>query len=146
MLNPNCFKVLFVCTQNRGRSQMAAELFNKYTEKGHADSVGTKVETPGATIEARAKISEGAQNILTVMSEEGLDLSKNLQTQITEVMLNMYDKIVVMAEPETIPTYLQTNSKFEYWDIEDPRFKGLEGTRNTKDEIKQKVLKLLSSV
>lgn len=138
-------KVLFVCTQNRGRSQMAAGLFNKYSKEVHADSAGTKVETPGDTIAERAKVSDGAQNVITVMKEEGIDVSENRQTQVTEELLSGYDKIIVMAEPETIPKYLSGDPRFEYWEIPDPRFWGLEGVRKTKNTIKQKVQKLIAS-
>lgn len=137
-------KVLFVCTQNVGRSQMAAELYNKLTKTSDAASAGTAVGEPGQTLRERAAMSEGAQNVLTVLDEESIDIRDNIRTQLTEDMLNSYDPIIVMAERNTWPSYLEESDKTIYWDIADPRFKGLSSTRATRDEIKQKIISLIT--
>lgn len=131
--------VLFICAQNVGRSQMAAELFNKLSTKGHADSVGTTVESPGQTLGERAVHSDGAKHVLTVLDEEEINVRNNKRTLLTEDMLSTYDYVGVMAERDTWPAYLAEGTKVVYWDIADPRFKGLETTRKTRDEIKQRV-------
>ena len=132
-------KVLFICAQNRGRSQMAAELYNKLTHTHNADSAGTVVDTPHRSIAERAKVSDGAQNVIDVMYEEGIDVSENLQTPISEDLINQYDSVVVMAEDHTIPDYLRHHTNFIYWDVEDPAQKGFAGTRDTKELIKSRV-------
>ncbi len=136
-------KVLFVCTQNRGRSQIAAELYNLYTKSHDADSVGTVVDTPHKSLAERAKTSSGALNVIAVMREEGVDVSDNLQTPLRPEMLQDYDKVIVMAEDHTIPDYLRQSVKFEYWPIEDPYQKSLDGTRETRELIKHRVLELI---
>lgn len=137
-------KVLFVCKYNRGRSQMAAAFFNQHAKNGHADSAGTQAETAGDTLAKRAEESQGARNVLNVMTEKGHDLSQNVQDQLTEEMLNNYDKVIVMAEQDSIPDYLKSSNKFVYWRIEDPAKKTIEDTRKTRDMIEQKVLDLIS--
>ena len=139
-------KILFVCAQNVGRSQMAAALFNKYSRTAEADSAGTNVQEPGQRIGERAQISEGANNVLRVLDEENLDIRANERRPLTEDMLAGYDKIIVMAEQETVPAYLKNSAKTEYWRIDDPRHKGLDATRQTRDEIKAKVLQLIEQI
>ncbi|MBI2045320.1 hypothetical protein HYT23_04650 [Candidatus Pacearchaeota archaeon] len=38
-------------------------------------------------------------------------------------MVEKYDKIIVMAEKETIPEFLLNNTKTIFWDLEDPKDK-----------------------
>ncbi len=135
--------VLFVCDHNRGRSQMAAAFYNKYSSDGHADSAGTNVLTPGQTIEQRAAVSEGSKHLLATMDEESLDIRHQIQKPIDKHMVNKYDKIVVMAEKKSIPDYVKTSSKYEYWQVEDPQSKGPEKTQEVKNIIKRRVQNLI---
>ncbi len=57
--------------------------------------------------------------VIRFMKKENIDISGNTTTQLKPEMLKKYDKIIVMAEPETIPDYLKNNDKFVYWEIED---------------------------
>ncbi len=110
-------KVLFICRGNVGRSQMAEALFTKYTGM-KAFSAGTKVFK-----DRNQKIKEISltEPVVRFMKKEGIDIGKNITTQITSKMIKRFDKIIVMAEPETIPAYLSNNDKIEIWDIEDPK-------------------------
>ena len=135
--------VLFVCKYNVGRSQMAAGLFNKYATDGHADSAGTQVDAPGETIADRASYVDAANNVIDVMKEEGVDISQCVRTQISKEMMPNYEKIIVMAEPETIPSWLSDAEGYEYWEIADPRGKGYEETKITRDLIKDKVIEFI---
>ncbi len=136
--------ILFVCTQNVGRSQMAAALYNSLAAEGHADSAGTKVgDAEGQTLAERAKESPGARDVLTAMDDLGLDVSRKKRTQIREEQLAGYDKVVVMAEPDTIPGWLEKAENAVYWEVPDPRFSGLDATREARDAIKRNVVALL---
>jgi len=110
-------KVLFICRGNVGRSQMAEALFTKYTGM-KAFSAGTKVFK-----DRNQKIKEIslAEPIVRFMKKEGINIGKNIRTQITPKMIKQFDKIIIMAEPETIPSYLSSNDKIEIWDIKDPK-------------------------
>jgi protein-tyrosine-phosphatase len=134
--------VLFICAQNVGRSQTAAALFNKYHPNDHAGSAGTNVEKPGETIAERAEYSDGAKHVLTCLQEEGLDISQSVRTPVTPEVLNYYDRIINMAEPEKTPDWLRDHPKYEYWEIEDPRFKSLEETVKMQAEIKRRIQEL----
>jgi protein-tyrosine-phosphatase len=134
--------VLFICAQNVGRSQTAAVLLNKYHPSDHADSAGTNVEKPGETIAQRAEYSDGAKHVLTCLQEEGLDISHSVRTPVTPEMLDHYDRIINMAELEKTPDWLRDHPKYEYWEIEDPRYKSLEETKKMQAEIKRRVQEL----
>lgn len=110
-------KVLFICRGNVGRSQMAEALFTKYTGM-RAFSAGTKVFK-----NENQKIKEIllAEPVVRFMKKEGINIGKNIRTQINSKMINQFDKIIIMAEPETIPAYLSSNDKIEIWDIKDPK-------------------------
>jgi len=79
------------------------------------------------------------------MREHGVDMSNNTRTQVTEMMLNNYDKVVVMAEPEAIPAWLTDNPKTIIWAIEDAKGQSLEKTREIALQIKSRVTELASN-
>ena len=141
-------KVLFVCAQNVGRSQTAAALFNKYrtNDEVAADSAGVRVEKPGETIAERTEYSDGAKNVVACLADEGIDITKNTRKSVEQGELDQYDKIVVMAEPELVPDWLSAHPSYEYWYVEDPRYKGLEETKKTQEFIKSKVLALIKDL
>lgn len=130
--------VLFVCRANVGRSQAAMEFYNQLVP-GHGASAGTLVDKPGEKLKERF----GAAGILAVMKERGIDMSDNERTQITESMLQDYDTIIVMAEPDTVPTWLANSPKTIVWDIEDSKDKSPERTREIADSIQEHVMTLV---
>jgi len=138
--------VLFVCSQNVGRSQMAAALYNVLATDGHADAAGIRVgDAEGQTLGERAKESEGAQDVLTAMEDLRVDLSHEKRKQLHKEQLADYDLVVVMSEPEIIPDWLEKADNAVYWDIPDPRFSGLDATRVARDAIKRDVVALLQT-
>ena len=139
-------RILFICAQNVLRSQAAAALFNKYRTRDDvsADSAGVRVEKPGETIAERMEYSDGAKNIVACLAEEGIDIAKNTRRSVDQSELDAYDRIVVMAEPELVPHWLSEHTSYEYWYIEDPRYKGLEETKKTQELIKSRVLSLIA--
>ena len=132
-------KILFVCRGNVGRSQMAAELFTKYSGI-KAFSVGINVfENEGQ------KISEIdlAEPVIRFMKKEGLDIAENTRTQLTPKMVEQFDKIIVMSEPETISEYLSQNKKVEFWEIQNPKGMDDEGYEKIISQIKDKIKVLI---
>ncbi len=136
-------KILFVCWANVGRSQIAAELYNKLTGTKDAKSAGTEVMHPGKTLSER-RSRRGGTYIIDVMKEdEGIDVSKNTRTQIDEDMLDEYDKIISMAQPEYTPEWLSKHPRYVYWEVSDPMDRGISATRKAKREIEAKVKELI---
>lgn len=131
-------KVLFVCRGNVGRSQMAQALFEKLSGL-KSFSVGTKVNFEGKKI---GEI-ELAKLVVDSMKKHGLDVSGNMVRQLTPEMVPKFDKIIVMAEQETIPDYLKENKKVEFWEIEDPKGKDEKFYAKTILQIEKKILELI---
>jgi protein-tyrosine-phosphatase len=127
-------KVLFVCRANVGRSQAAMGLYNA-THIDKSESAGTITHFQDVSLKDR----EGAENIVQAMKEVGIDISNNKPRQITPEIVNDFDKVIVMAEPETIPDWLKNNPKTEVWTIQDAKDQDIETTRKIVEQIKSKV-------
>jgi arsenate reductase (thioredoxin) len=128
-------KVLFVCVENAGRSQMAEGFFNKNPPKGYkAISAGTK---PVSQINPLA---------VDVMYEIGIDISRQHSKDITEDMIRSSANIVNMGcmEKESCPTLFLYN--LLDWNIEDPKGKPIEKVREIRNEIEQRVRELITSL
>lgn len=131
-------KILFVCRANVGRSQMAEVIYRKKTSFETA-SAGTRVHIENQKISDRPL----AKPVIKFMKKEGINVSENCSNQIVESDLDNFDKVVVMAEPETIPDFLKNSSKFIYWDIEDPKGMDDEGYKIIILEIKTRIKELI---
>jgi protein-tyrosine-phosphatase len=138
-------KVLFVCAQNVGRSQMAAAFYNQMTGTADADSAGTNVDTPGQTLLERAGGVSAADKLLKAMDEEGIDLRAKVRTALQEDMLKQYDLVINMAEPERTPDYLAHYPGCVRWDIVDPRGKDEHTLLEVRDQIKHRVQHLINA-
>ena len=138
-------KILFVCKGNIARSQMADIIFNKLSKRHYAISAGTVVGShEGQKIDDMDDLSD--QYVIDCMKEIGLDVSEKTRKQLTKDMVEKADKIIVMAEIETIPNYLKNSKKTIFWNIENPKGKSLEEHRLVRDRIKTKVEELIKEL
>ena len=125
-------KVLFVCVENAGRSQMA-EAFAKKHGADHfvASSAGNK---PAEKVNP---------TVVEVMKEKGIDISANKPKLITFQMANDSDLIVTMGcNDQGIcpgPFFKPTID----WKLEDPKGKPIERVREIRDQIERQVQELL---
>lgn len=133
-------KILFVCKGNIARSQIAEALSKKYYDF-NSISAGTKLSNP--ELGEMIKNIPLTENLFIVMNEEGIDFSDKKRKEVTKEMINDVDKIIIMAEEETIPEFLKNNKKVIYWKIEDPRGKSLEEWRKLVKQLKE-LLKTLN--
>lgn len=127
--------ILFVCVENAGRSQMAEGFFRKYAPSLYKGiSAGTK---PVSQINPLA---------VEVMKEVGIDISNQKSKDITEEMMRNSAYIVNMGcmEKESCPTLFLHN--LVDWHIEDPKGKSIENVREIRDEIEQRVKKLVGNL
>ncbi len=141
-------KILFICRGNVGRSQMAAALFSKFVPGYEVISAGTRVVDKEGNSRDGQKLKDlpAAEYVIACMAEEGVDVRENVRRQLTPEMVAGADKIIVMAEPETIPDYLKGSPNAEYWDVIDPKGESLEMHKRIKEEIKEKLSELMKSL
>ena len=111
-------KILFVCRGNIGRSQIAEEFFRKHS-KHHVASAGTKADKKGKKV----KDVLLASDTIMAAKENDMDIAEKSVKQLTEEMVNNADKIIVMAEKETLPEFLLNSKKVIFWDIDNPKGK-----------------------
>ena len=127
--------VLFVCVQNAGRSQMAEGFFKKYAPKEYEGiSAGTM------------PVSEINPLAVEVMREVDIDISGQKSKEITEDMIRNSSKIVNMGcmDKVSCPTLFLQN--LLDWNIEDPKDKQIDKVREVRDEIEQRVKKLVADI
>lgn len=133
-------KILFVCRGNVGRSQISKALFNKYS-KWKSESAGTIVFE---NENQKLKSISLADPVIRFMKKEGIDVSENVRMQLKPEDVTKYDKIILMAERDTIPEYLLKNNKVEFWNIKDPKGLSDKEYELIIAQLKEKVLELIN--
>lgn len=138
-------KILFICRGNVGRSQMAEALLKKEAgESFEVFSAGTKLSGPEQPID---ELAPATNEVIEVMKEIDIDISKNIRNQVTEDMANSADKIIlVVDENDSIPDYLINNTKVLRWNVLDPKGQSLEFTRKIRDQIFVHVKELIQDI
>ncbi|MFQ5783020.1 MAG: arsenate reductase ArsC [Nitrosopumilus sp.] len=127
-------KILFVCVENAGRSQIAEAFFRKYApEKFQAISAGTN---PGTKINPI---------VVEAMKEVGIDISQKPKS-LSNAMIKSSFRTVNMGcmNKEECPT-LFVKDVLD-WEIEDPKGKSIEEVRVIRDHIKSKILELIEQL
>jgi len=126
-------EVLFVCTHNAGRSQMAAGLV-KLRSKGriHVRSAGS---TPADEINPAA---------LEAMQEIGVDMSEEFPKPLTDEVVEAADVVITMGCGDACPIY--PGRRYEDWELEDPAGKDLETVRRIRDELDERVRRLIDEL
>lgn len=137
-------QTLFICKGNVGRSQMAEALFRKMTDNKIAViSAGTKISGPEQPI---GELMPHIQEVLDVMNEEGVDVSKYTRKQLTKEMVDGSDRVIAIIEDtEPLPDFLLNSPKLTRWNVPDPKGQDLEFTREVRDGIKIRIQNLLKN-
>lgn len=135
------FRVLFLCTGNSCRSQMA---------KGWVNALGGgRVTATSAGIEAHGQNARA----VAVMREVGIDIGGQASKTVTPEMVNAADMVVtVCGHADEHCPILPPYARKQHWPLEDPaRARGaeaeiLETFRATRDEIRRRVERLLAEI
>ncbi|MFI6997033.1 arsenate reductase ArsC [Nocardia sp. NPDC050175] len=125
--------VLFLCTHNAGRSQMALGWFTHLA--GDAAVVWSGGSEPGDEINPVA---------VQVMAEVGIDIAREYPKPWTEEILQAADVIVTMGCGDSCPIY--PGRRYENWELPDPDGESLEVVRTIRDDIEGHVRHLLASL
>jgi protein-tyrosine-phosphatase len=125
--------VLFLCTHNAGRSQMALGFFTHLAGDGAvAWSGGTE---PGREINAAA---------VAAMTERGIDITGEYPKPWTDEIVRAADVVVTMGCGDACPIYPGT--RYMNWDLDDPAGLDLAAVRPIRDEVERRVRALLDEL
>jgi arsenate reductase len=125
--------VLFLCTHNAGRSQMAA---------GWMQLLGRDaVEVYSAGSEPGNEVNSEA---IAAMREVGVDITANEPRLWTDAMVHEADVIVTMGCGDVCPVY--PGKRYLDWELDDPHGRPLEQVRPIRDEIEVRVRDLLADL
>jgi protein-tyrosine-phosphatase len=126
-------EVLFVCTHNAGRSQMAAALLDHQAAgRVHVTSAGSQ---PASQLNPA---------VVQAMAEIGLDISREFPKPLTNDKVQAADVVITMGCGDACPVY--PGKRYEDWKLPDPAGLDLEAVRPIRDEIDRKVQHLLTDL
>ena len=125
--------VLFVCVHNAGRSQMAAGWLMHLA--------GERVEVRSAGSEPADRINPGA---VAAMAEVGIDITGEQPKILTVDAVRESDVVITMGCGDTCPIF--PGKRYKDWVLDDPAGQPIEAVRPIRDEIKQRIEKLLAEI
>ena len=134
MVIPNKKSILFLCTGNSCRSQIAEGYGKQYLSHCKISSAGT--EAHGIN-----------PNAVKTMQAVGIDISKQQSTKINLSKLSKFDLIITLCGDANDQCIMLNNDiEHIHWDIKDPaKIKGtkdeiLNGFTKVRDEILEKII------
>ena len=126
-------EVLFVCTHNAGRSQMAAALLD------HQAAGRVRVSSAGSQ-----PASQLNPAVVAAMAEIGLDISREYPKPLTGDKVRAADVVITMGCGDACPIY--PGKRYEDWDLPDPAGLPLDDIRPIRDAIRGRVQALLADL
>ncbi len=123
--------VLFLCTHNAGRSQMAMGFFKHLA--GDRASVFSGGTEPAAEVNPAA---------IAAMAEKGIDIATEQPKQWSMDMLEAVDVVIAMGCGDACPVL--PGRFYGEWVLPDPAGQPLDAIRPIRDQIEQRVRVLLT--
>src|SRR5580692_9983987 len=125
--------VLFVCTHNAGRSQMAAALLDR-------EAAG-QVRVTSAGSQPASELNPA---VVAAMAEIGLDISRQFPKPLTADKVQATDVVITMGCGDACPVY--PGKRYLDWELPDPAGLDLAAMRPIRDEIQQRVAVLIQEL
>ncbi|MFF2370669.1 arsenate reductase ArsC [Agromyces sp. NPDC058110] len=125
--------ILFVCVHNAGRSQMAAGFARALS--GGTVTVLSGGSEPGTAINPVA---------IEAMREAGIDISTAVPQLLRTDDVQAADAVITMGCGDACPVF--PGKRYEDWELEDPAGQGIETVRRVRDDIEQRVRRLLADL
>jgi arsenate reductase (thioredoxin) len=126
-------EVLFVCVRNAGRSQIAAALLGRHS---------------GGRVHVRSAGSMPADDIhpevVAAMHEIGVDLSEEFPKPLSRDFVDAADVVITMGCGDACPVV--PGKRYLDWDVPDPAGKSIAEVRAIRDEIDERVRRLLAEL
>ena len=125
--------VLFLCTHNAGRSQMALGFFTRLAgDRATAWSGGSE---PGNQVNPAA---------IAAMAERGIDIAGEYPKPWTDEVVRAADVVITMGCGDACPIFPGT--RYENWDLDDPNGLEVADVRPIRDELERRVRILLDQL
>ena len=125
--------VLFLCTHNAGRSQMALGFFTHLAaDTAIAWSGGSE---PGREVNPAA---------VAAMAERGIDISREYPKPWTDEVVRAADVVITMGCGDACPVF--PGKRYAEWVLDDPNGLTVEQVRPVRDEIERRVRELLAEL
>ncbi|QSZ51425.1 low molecular weight phosphatase family protein [Arthrobacter sp. TS-15] len=128
--------VLFVCSKNGGKSQLAAGLMR--------DLAGDNITVYSAGTKPAESLNGQAVDSLT---ELGIDVTGEYPKPVTDEVLNLVDAVIVLGTEAKLDA--PAGKRFEIWETDEPSTRGIEGIermRLVRDDIKTRVQALYNDL
>jgi len=125
--------VLFVCTHNAGRSQMAAALLD------HVAAGRVRVTSAGSQ-----PASQLNPAVVQAMAEIGLDISDEFPKPLTTGNVQAADVVITMGCGDACPVF--PGQRYLDWDLPDPAGLTVEQVRPIRDEIGRRIQALVAEL
>jgi arsenate reductase len=140
----NKTRVLFVCTKNSARSQIAEAFLNELA--------GDRFEAHSAGLE----VGQLNTFVVEAMREVGIDISRNRTKSVFDLFKKgeLFAYVIAVCDEKTAqrcPTFPGLKQARMVWSFDDPaQFTGtheekLDRVRRLRDEIKKKVIEFIES-
>ena len=126
-------EVLFMCTHNAGRSQMAAALL--------AQEGGDAVRVTSAGSEPASQVNPA---VAAAMAEIGVDISREIPKPLVAGQAEAADIVISMGCGDACPVF--PGQRYLVWELPDPAGLGVEQVRPIRDDIAARVRALLKEL
>ena len=125
--------VLFLCTHNAGRSQMALGYF---THMAGGDAVAwSGGSEPGNEVNPSA---------IEAMAEVGIDITGEFPKPWTDEIVQAADVVITMGCGDACPIF--PGKRYENWELPDPAGQSVDAVRPIRDDIEGRVRRLLADL
>ncbi len=134
------YEILFICSANVGRSQIAEGFYNYY-------SGGKKSISAAAIEDKREKYNNRPHpDIIKVMREKGIDISNQKIKLVNHQIIKNAKRIIVLCDIKKCPMFLKKNKKIQIVFFEDPYSSNNQilQFRETRNLIEKLVLQLVN--
>lgn len=125
--------VLFLCTHNAGRSQMAMGFFTHLA--GDAAVAWSGGSEPGIEVNPAA---------VQAMAEVGIDISGEYPKPWTDEIVQAADVVITMGCGDACPVF--PGRRYEEWVLDDPAGHDVDGVRPIRDDIEERIRRLLTEL
>ena len=125
-------KVAFICSYNSARSQMA-EGWLRHLSGGLVEAFSAGVNSAGVHPDA-----------ITAMAEAGIDITGQSSKTLSQLPKDL-DVVVTVcdAAAKQCPVFPGAVKRY-HWSVEDPAGRGIEAFRAARDDLRARILDLLS--